>query len=190
MDWLVSAWTTYLEPFLRPYVDSVLLWRGLSLLLLTMLAIVAVFRKPVAEWVLGLSAREHDVVIFRKIDAAAGETDIDRVLNERLYNGWFTCGDMDDVLRRLIDLLTRIENQYLISKLRKSADGLRRDMTSLVGFTVGTFFSVGEDRVKFRPERIDRDVYDQEWKELQERIERAWASYQAYRMAVKARLKV
>ena len=48
MDFLIDAWAAYLGPFLRPYLDSLLLWQGVSLVLLTLLVGAVAFRKVLA----------------------------------------------------------------------------------------------------------------------------------------------
>ncbi|MDA2912018.1 hypothetical protein MYX04_13950 [Nitrospiraceae bacterium AH_259_D15_M11_P09] len=186
MDFLVSAWTEYLQPLVSPFWDSLVVLRGVSLVLLSLLALAFYQRKRLAEWVLGVS-RGHDVAIFRKLDALANEARVDDILNGRIYTKYLTTEDRA-VLYKLNDELQRIENQYLDRGLRQQGREFAQKLGALLGLVGSTFWSVGEDRLKFRPDRIDPEVYDREWNELNLRIDGAWNAYKIHRTTVKEKL--
>lgn len=137
---------------------------------------------------LGIS-REHDVANFRKLDAIANEGRLDYLLNSRIYNRSFSL-DESHLLDDLILALQRIENRYLDRALQKHVESLVLELSKLRTSVLSTFFSTGGGRLKFRPEYIDQEVYDAEWKDIVERIEHSWKAYTEYRLAVKQRLKV
>lgn len=143
------------------------------------------------NWVqsrMGLN-REHDVAIFKKLDAIADEPRIDKILNTSIYTSYFHAEE-DDLLAKFIDALQRIESQYLESVIRLRAEELAWEMGELLSFVRQTFWSVPAGHLKFRPDPIDSDVYDAEWKQLKEKLEKAWEAYKSYRSAVKDRLRV
>lgn len=156
--------------------------------LLTLLLSGVTLRKRLAEWVLGVS-REHDVAIFRKLDAVANEAVVGDLLNRRIYTSTFKLED-DALLANFIEELPRIENRYLDRKLRKQAKQLVLELAELLALVRRTFWAVGEGWLKFRPDPIDPEIYDREWKELNLKIDCAWNAYKRYRTTVKQRLRV
>ena len=132
--------------------------------------------------------REHDVAIFKKLDAMADEASVDKILNSRIYNSDFRIED-DHVLSDLIEAFNRIENRYLDNTVQLKAEGFSWEINTLLSFVHQTFWPVPGDRLKFRPDPIDPEVYEAEWKELNEKLESTWQAYKEYRMAIKERLK-
>jgi hypothetical protein len=185
--WLVGAWTDYLGPWLS-WAWSLPLWQPLTLILLTAAWAAYKWRRALALRVLGNEDRAHDVALFRKLDAMANETFVDNVINTELYTLSADVGRLI-TLWEFGEALRRIENRYLDTVVRQRAEALERGLGELRHFTHGTFFSIGEGRVKFRPEMIDSKVWDREHAELKDYIERAWAVYTEYRQAVKDRLR-
>jgi hypothetical protein len=142
------------------------------------------------NWVqtrMGLN-REHDLAIFNKLDAIANETRIDDILHYRIHASDLRSED-DHVLQDLIDALQRIENQYLDSVLRLRAEQLAWEMRKLVSFVGQTFWPVPSGRLKFRPDLIAEHIYKAEWKELNQKLEKAWEAYGNYRSSIKVRLR-
>ncbi len=131
--------------------------------------------------------RDHDVAIFRKLDAIANEAGIDNILNGCLYTKSVTTEDVE-ILYKLKEELLRIENQYLDGDLRRQGERFAQELGALLSFVGGTFWPTGEGRRGFRPEQIDSDVYDREWEELGKKIDSAWDAYKAYRRMVKEKL--
>lgn len=133
--------------------------------------------------------REHDLSIFKKLDAIANEEKIDDILNRGIYTHAIQLSETH-VPDDLIIALQRYENQYINETLRLRASELAWEMGQLMSHVAKTFFSVGGGRLKFRPDPIDEDVYNAERIELNERLEKAWEAYKTYRLAVKDRLMV
>lgn len=143
--------------------------------------------------------RDHDVAVFKKLDALADESRISNILNARIYTKRIQLQD-NYTLSDLVQALGLIENRFLDTVLQQQAEALGKQMGSLLDFVQGTFFSVppydrklvpeSSDWLKFRPDPIASDVYDKEWEELQTKIDRAWEAYKAFRLSVKERLKV
>jgi hypothetical protein len=65
-----------------------------------------------------------------------------------------------------------------------------QELGHLLKFTRGTFYLTEGDRVKFYPDRIEKERYDREWKQLQAHISITWDAYRQYRLAAKKALKV
>ncbi len=137
---------------------------------------------------LGLN-REHDVAIFKKLDAIADEPCIDKILNSSIYTSYFHIAE-DKVLQDFINALQRIENEYLQSVVRLKAEELAWELGKLLDHVRATFWEVPAGHLKFRPDPIAPEVYEAEWKELKERLEKSWNAYNAYRSTVKTRLRV
>lgn len=132
---------------------------------------------------------DHDIAVFRKLDAIANEPLLDDILNARIYNSRFRMED-HYVLADLIDALRRIENAFLNSKLKSRASELASELDQLLRCVMRTFFSIPNGYLKFYPDIIDRDRYDAEWKELTQKLDKAWAAYKDFRLDVKDNLKV
>jgi len=148
--------------------------------------------RTVWNWInsrIGLN-REHDIALFKKLNGLADETCLDKIINSSIFISYFH-SDEDDILRHLIDALKRTENQFLESVVRLRAQEFAWELEKLLSFVRQTFDEVPSGQhLKFRPYPIDPAVYNAEWKELVERIEKAWEAYTKYRTAVKERLRV
>lgn len=151
--------------------------------------------RPLLSWILNFAQthlgidRDHDIAIFRKLDAIGTEGRIDDIVNNRIYNSSFRRED-DHTLSDLIEGLSRIENRFLDSTVQKAADEMRDQMAGLLGFVRQTFFSIPGGWLKFYPDPIAQDRYDTEWAKLCSKIEKSWEAYKSFRMTVKKRLKV
>lgn len=131
--------------------------------------------------------REHDLSIFKKLDAIANEEKVDVILNQGIFTRSIHLTEA-----RLIDdfvlALQRYENQYIDDTLQLRAAELVWAMGQLMSHVTKTFFSIGEGRLKFYPDLIDSEVFDADWKELKKTLEQAWDAYRTYRIAIKDRL--
>jgi len=137
---------------------------------------------------LGLN-RIHDVAVFKKLDAIANESRVEDILHHRIFTSQLRPQD-EQTLVDLRDAISRIENHYLDSTVQLRADELGWEIGRLLSLIGKTFWSVPQGWKKFRPDPIDPQVYDAEWRELIELIDSTWRAYEAYRKAVKERLKV
>ncbi len=133
--------------------------------------------------------RQSDTTVFTRLDAMANEALVDDLLNDRIYTSTLKLEDIR-LLEDFVVGLQRIENRYLDLKLRGHAEELARDLDAVLSIVDRTFFSVGDGWQKFRPDPIDPEIYDKEWDELKEKLDRAWKAYMRYRSAVKERLMV
>jgi hypothetical protein len=143
------------------------------------------------NWVrsrLGL-IREHDVAIFKKLDAILDEPGVDKILNHSIHTSYLQVEEKKRLLM-LVENLQRVENQYLQSVVRLRAEELAWEREQLLGIIDKTFGSVRPGYLGFRPDPIDPTVYDVEWNVLNKKLETAWSAYRAYRSAVKERLWV
>mgnify|MGYP003460606520 CR=1 FL=1 len=160
---LVSQITAALGPLIKPVINLFQNQRGLN--------------------------RDNDIAVFRKLDAIANEPRLDDILNALIPNSRFRMED-HYVLADLIDALHRIENTFLNSKLKLKASELAWALEHLLDFVTKTFFKIHSGYLKFYPEPIDRDRYDAERKELNQKIDKAWGAYKDFRLTVKEHLKV
>ena len=133
--------------------------------------------------------REHDLGIFNKLNAIADEPKIDDILNGAIFTSHLTLDEIH-VIEELLDSLVRIENRYLDSKIQLKAEVLEFEMTRLLSLVRQTFFTVPLGHLKFYPDPIDPQVYDEERSKLIDSIDQAWDSYKNYRSTVKERLLV
>ncbi len=186
-SWLADAWRGYLGPWLG-WVWALPLWQPSTLILITGGWAAYKWRRVLARRILAEDDRALDVALLRKLDAMASETFVDSMINARL----FSSADLDDAVRlwEFLAALRRIENRYLDTVVRRRAETMVRELAALRAFTGRTFFSIGGNRIKFRPDRIDSDVWDREHAELDAKTDEAWSAYRAYREAVKDRLRV
>lgn len=133
--------------------------------------------------------RQSDITVFTRLDAIGNEPLIDKLLNFRICTGTVKFEEKQ-LIEDLIIQLQRIENRYLDVGLRARAEELAKDLDAVYGIVGRTFFGDGNDRLKFYPDLIDPKTYNKEWKELNEKLSRAWHAYVNYRSAVKERLMV
>jgi hypothetical protein len=133
--------------------------------------------------------RDHDLAIFKKLDAIANEPNIDEILNDRIFTSNLRLNDAH-VIDDLIVALRRNENQYIDATIQLRAGELAHEMGALMSFVAKKFLSVPGQLLAFRPDPIDEDVYSAEWKELNEKLKKAWEAYKTYRQAVKDRLMI
>lgn len=147
-------------------------------------------RKLATDQKLAVETKDHDVTIFKKLDAIASESNIDDLVRGRIYTRTLRVGETN-MLADLIDAQGRAENRYLDEVLQEHAKALVHELEQLLAIVGQTFWSVkGTDRLKFRPDPIDPEVYNSEWTELCQRIDRTLNAYKTYRATVKDRLRV
>lgn len=156
--------------------------------------LVSIF-KPLLLWLLnfiqariGLD-RDHDVAIFRKIDAIGSECRISDILNSHVYNKRIRIND-NRTLDDLVDALLHIENKFLDRTLQRKAEQMRKEMSDLLGLVHSTFFSTRGEWLKFYPDPIGKDHYDRQWTQLNKKIDTSWEAYKTFRLAVKQRLRI
>jgi hypothetical protein len=109
--------------------------------------------------------REHDVPTFKKLDAIADESRIDKILNSSIYTSCFH-PEEDRVLRAFVDALRRMENQYLQTVVRLRAEELAWELGRLLAHVHATFRKVPAGHLEFRPNSLATEAYKAEWKEL------------------------
>lgn len=131
--------------------------------------------------------RDHDIAIFRKLDAIANEPHLDDILNAKIPNSRLLMKD-HYVLAELIEALGRIENAFLDNKLKSAASQLKRELEQLLDWVIQTFSKTKVGFLSFYPDAVYRDYYDAHWKELTQRIDKAWTAYKNFRLAVKENL--
>lgn len=133
--------------------------------------------------------RDHDITVFRKLDSVANESRLDDILNSRIANSRLRMED-HYALADLIDALNRIENAFLNNTLKSRASELVKGLDQLLICVMRTFFRIPNGYLKFYPDIIDGKRYDAEWREVTQKIDTAWKSYKAFRLAVKKHLRV
>jgi len=186
--WLIDAWKLYLAPLLDWLWGSLAFWQGLGLSLVTLVVVVFAGRRWLSGKLLGLDGRKHDLGIFQKLDKKANERFIDSLVNGEIFT-------LSTSIERVIRLweyradLQRIETRYLSRTLRKRAAALSREIWKLKLIVDESFFHVGNDRIKFYPDLIDRDVYDSTHTRLKAQIDKTWDAFRQYRSAIKERLQ-
>ncbi len=127
--------------------------------------------------------------MFKKIDAIANEPHVDDILNRCIFTSDHRI-EQHRLLQDFINALLRVENQYIDPVIQLRAQELAREMGKLLTLFRQTFSLVPGGRLKFYPELIDSDRYDEDRTELTEKLEKAWDAYKTYRLAVRDRLMV
>lgn len=133
--------------------------------------------------------RDHDIAIFRKLDEIASEPRLGNIVNNLIPNSRIR---MDDhyTLGDFIDALNLIENTFLDKKLKLLATQLANDLGQLLNSVMRTFFKTENGFLRFYPNPIPRDRYEAEWKDVTQKIDKAWSAYKDFRLAVKENLMV
>lgn len=132
--------------------------------------------------------REHDISIFKKLDAIANEERIDEIINHSLPGSIHL--DVTYLLNDFVTGLRRFENQYLDPTIQPRASELAWELNRLTAHVARTFFSIGEHRIKFYPDPIDRSHYDTQFKVLEKCLLATWEAYRTYRLSIKDRLMI
>src|ERR1039458_4176962 len=76
MEYIVQLWEKHLEPFFSPLWDSLVLWRTLSLVLLTVVVLAFLYRQKILHWLSQQKYKEHDCDIFNRGDEILPEQKI------------------------------------------------------------------------------------------------------------------
>lgn len=144
------------------------------------------FLQWIHQWVTAkkTNRQKSDTETFKRIDAIANETQIDDILNQAIYCSHFYLGQKK-ILIDLMDAHSCIQNTYFDSHIKKAAEEFCKELGSLLVIVNSTYWQVPGGWLKFRPDPIDRMVYDTEWKEVDQKIEQTWTAYRNYRMMVK-----
>lgn len=131
--------------------------------------------------------QQSDIETFKRLDAIANESQIDEILNEAIYTSHFYL-NQKRILIDLIDNFSRIQNIYLDSNIKNAAEDFCKELKALLNIVSATYWKVPGGWLKFRPDPIDSEVYDAEWKEVNEKIGRTWLAYRNYRIKIKQNL--
>src|SRR5881628_161136 len=108
-EWLIDAWRAYLGPRLNWLWEKSWFWQGLALCLLTLALIAYLRRGWLAEKILGPDAKEHDRVVFNKLNTKADENFVDTMVNDEIFTLSTTIARVCQ-LWEFADDLARIEN--------------------------------------------------------------------------------
>ena len=133
--------------------------------------------------------REHDIAVFRKLDAIIDESRVEKILNYSLFTECLRFEERE-LLYKFLDALQCVESQYLHPVIRLRTKHLVQEMSQLLQTVGSTFYSDNDMIFRFRPDPMDPTAYDREWENLNDRIEKTWKAYKRYRQVVKERLKV
>jgi hypothetical protein len=197
MDVLLDLWKEYLRPILGPLSTSVPILQGVLLSLVTVIALMIVFRRRIVERLTAPDTRPHDMELFKKGDEIVNELLLEHLLNYELFNHW--C-DRDSIgkMGRFWREFQREENQFLDPEVRRAAHDLIGKLRELDNFTGLHFFRspMNDDTYKLYPELRDHpnaEMRAQYWDrvpELNNLLDAAWPAYRKYRATVKSRLLV
>ncbi len=189
MDLLTDLWNQ-IAPNLRPWWDSLQLWRTVGVSLITFFVICLLFRRSLGRWLSDNRSQEHDAGLFRKSEEFVSDTFLESFLNGQLSERVCLRKDMARI-PRLSEEFGRIGNQFLNEEVRRAFDQLLRTLVRVNSFVSQHFFqNIDKDRLELHPKLIDQKRYEGYVKELNNLISRTWEVYRTYRMTVKQELKV
>lgn len=132
---------------------------------------------------------DHDRRVFAALDEILSEKQLEHLLGERLGLGWAYLDELDHLHKFCLEA-QRIENQFLVPDVAQTGEHAIATLNRIRECTLQHFFTVdsgdpNRDRVKFHPDLIDKDVYDQYWNELQSCVDAGWVGYRQFRKTVK-----
>ncbi|HEX9880117.1 MAG TPA: hypothetical protein VGB25_07995 [Candidatus Binatia bacterium] len=189
MDALNDAWSRVF-PFLRPYWDSLFLWRGVGLSLLALFVLCLLFRRPLGRWLSDDRSQQHDAALFRKSEEYVSHQFLDSFLNQQLAQRVCFRKDLTR-LPRMAEEFNRMGNQFIDNEVGQAFDQLMRTLMRINGFVSQHFFqNTDEDRLELHPQLIDKKRFEGYAKDLNSLINLARGAYQNYRVTVKQQLKV
>ena len=189
MDILNDLWNQ-IAPYLRPWWDSLQLWRTVGISLIAFFVVCLLFRRPLGRWLSDERSQEHDAGLFRKSEEFVSDSFLETFLNKQLSERMCQRRDMARI-PRLSEEFGRLGNQFLNEEVRRAFDQLLRMLVRVNSFVSQHFFqNIDEDRLELHPKLIDQRRYEGYVKELNTLISRTWDVYRDFRMTVKQELKV
>jgi len=205
MDWIIDIWKENLSPFLTPLWGSLLFWRTLSLILVTLLALSFIYRNKLKEFLFNARMQEHDKRIFDMSSETLPERRLIDFLDELESDDSYWSNDFR-CIQGFLEFFRESGNQYKIKEINKKAKELLIDLKRLATFLGLQFFvhPGGQQppniRLCLHPEmNIDRAVYvspenrlkyDKIQDELYDKCKKVRKKYQSYRESVKSRLYI
>ncbi len=196
-DYLISAWEKHLGPIIDPLWESVIFWRSVSLIILTVILFAYLFRYKLKALIFKTQYLEHDKNIFTQADGIMAENNIVECLN-RLQNDASLLGSMLEKIQSFMEFLNQESNQYLTAKTQKATIKLIRSLAILTDFTAQNFFLQGE-MIKIQLYQLYPDLrhnasieniqrYDKFRQQLDSYADTVRNKYKEYRSVVKQNL--
>lgn len=205
MDLIINVWKEHLSPLLNPLWESLILWRTLSLILITVFAVFIFYRNKLITFLFNSRSQEHDKNIFSASNAILSERDLIDFLDELQTDDSYWSSQFRQI-NRFREFFRESGNQYSINKIRKITKELLFSINQLATFVARHFFvyptgQEGPDlRLCMHPQlNVDRDgegapdgmaKYGKLQGELDEKCEDVRNKYQLYRETIKSRLYI
>jgi hypothetical protein len=199
MALIVELWEKHLEPILVPLWDSLLVWRTLALVLVSLAGAAFVYRDKVLHLLQRHKYLEHDRGVFGRGDGILPEEFVYDTLDILESDHSST----SESFRQMVDFERFYDleaNRFLDPRLDSAAKRLSDAIGQLTHFIAYNFFPFpsGSNRTCMYPAlNIDREgdgspeektKYDKYTSELLQLTVAVRAGYRTYRSAVKKRL--
>jgi len=205
MDWIIEMWKENLSPFLTPLWASLLFWRTLSLIFITLLVLSFIYRNRLKEFLFSTMTQEHDRKIFDMSSEILRERRLIDFLDDLESDDSYWSNDFR-CIQGFLEFFRESGNQYKIKEINKKAKEFLIDLKQLATFLGLQFFvhPAGQQppniRLCLHPEmNIDRAgyvspenrvKYGRLQDELYKKCSKVREKYQNYRESVKSKLSI
>jgi hypothetical protein len=199
IDWLIANF----EAYLNPLWDSTFFWRSLSLILLSLVALVFVNRGRIVEIYARQVRKEHDREIFRKSNEILNENQLEDFLENLSWDHSFYSDDLN-ALNNFRTFFSGQGNQYIDRKLQRASLLLAKTLKEMNDFLRVSFFYYPENQDSnnkqfcmyphLNVDRIgtgvpfERKKYNEASRKLTKLMFRTKLRYNQYRRLIKQRL--
>lgn len=191
----------HLSPYIGQFWHSIIFWRSLSLVLISVLFLAIIYRKTIYKWLYRTKIVEHDTKIFKQCDEILSEIQLKNILDLLGRDHSYSMNSIND-MQNYCRFLDERQNQYLIKDIRKASNILNSSLNNLLKFLSDNFFFYPKDqndRQCLRPywnidrggdayTKENRQKYEAQEKELYKYVDSIRKSYKGYRSKIKQNL--
>lgn len=133
VDLIIELWTAHLSSFLKTVWQSLSYWRTLSLILISLIALVIVFRREIIDLLFEGRNKEHDKNIFNSSNQILSERHLIEFLDELETDDAYFLHECRPITA-FCEFFRETGNQYRTKALKKHSDELLKALKELVTF--------------------------------------------------------
>lgn len=196
MNWVIGNILDYILTYFEFLWESLVFWRGVSLMLLTTLILIFKYQKMIFNFLHPDDSNEHDKEIFDKLNSSLTESSLDTILNNASNYRNIT-RDHVIQLNNYLYLSSKNEIKFLNKKLQPLFEEHLSSLSEFKDFTSTHFFSKNNDKTlenfwlypDLKEKGLDGNVYHDRTRELIQLCKQVEVDYNRYRSHIKTELK-
>ena len=195
MSYLIEAWEKHLAPLLNQCWNSLVFWRTLSLIVISLIIIIIIYRNKLIGLFKKDEKQNHDKEIFHKANQLMNELDITDFIHNLQAGDSYIKSEIIKI-NSFIDYFYQESNQFLKKSLKESSEKIIIALENLSTYCALNCFHFGSsNNLCLYPDHcVDRGgngsseqdkFYFEKQRELHNFASIAFVEYQSFRKKIK-----